>query len=141
MTANSVPATGHVPWRRSALFFGVVASTAWLGLLLLTVARGTEGAQSYAGAVLALAGLVFSFVTTFLLRRMWSGDAYLGAPRTGRLLAAAFEIFIALAIILSILQGGVVQVLLAWTAVVCFLAAFVLALPAPPPVVPLDDED
>jgi len=133
VTANPVPATEHVPWRRSALFFGAVATSAWLGLLLLTLMRGTEGARSFAGAVLALAGLVLSFVTTFLLRKMWSGEAYVGAPRLGRLLAAAFEIFIALAIILSILQGGAIQVLLAWTAVVCFLAAFVLALPRPVP--------
>jgi hypothetical protein len=135
-----VPATQHVPWRRSALFAGALATTAWAGLLLLTVVRGTDGARSFAGAVLALCGLVLSFVATYLLRKMWSGDAYLGAPRTGRLLAAAFEILIAVAIILSILQGGVVQILLAWTAVICFLAAFVLALPAPPPVVPLDED-
>ncbi|UOY02635.1 hypothetical protein [Blastococcus sp. PRF04-17] len=140
MTADPVPATGHVPWRRSALFFGTVATTAWLGLVLLTLVHGTDGARSFAGAVLALAGLVLSFVTTVLLRRMWSGDAYRGAPRLGRLLAAAFEILIALAIILSVLQGGVVQVLLAWTAVVCFLAAFVLALPAPPPPRPGDED-
>ena len=136
-----MPATQRAPWRRTALVSGAAATAAWLGLLLLTLVKGTEGARSFAGAVLALTGLVLSFVTTFLLRKMWSGDAYLGAPRHGRLLAAAFEILIALAIILSILQGGALQVLLAWTGVVCFLAAFVLALPAPPPPpLPLDDE-
>jgi hypothetical protein len=139
MTAEPAPATDRVPWRRSALAVGAAATAAWLGLLLLTAVHGADGARSFAGAVFALTGLVLSFITTNLLRRMWAGWGYGGGPALGRRLALAFEVLVALAIVLNVMTSAQsIQVMLAWTAVVCFLAAYVLAIPAP---VRADDED
>jgi hypothetical protein len=65
---------------------------------------------------------------------MWSHAAYAGNAQAvlGRRLSAAFEILVALIVVLAIAGVGVpVQLVLGYTAVACFLAALVLALPRP----------
>jgi putative flippase GtrA len=122
---------GHVPWRRRALTVGAVATLAWGSLLLLSL---TDGVRSTLGSVSVWLAVVLSFLTSYLLQRMWSDGSYAASKEAvlGRRLSAAFEILIAVVIVLGLADVGVpLQLVLAYTAVACFLAALVLAVPRP----------
>jgi hypothetical protein len=131
MTTDPRPPAGHIPWRRGALALGAVASTAWVVLLVMGVAG--RGSSVVAG-IAAWVALVLSFGTTYLLTRMWSHASYAGNAQAvlGRRLSAAFEILVAVIVVLALTgAGGALQFALGYTAVACFLAALVLALPRP----------
>jgi hypothetical protein len=131
MTTDPHPAEGRIPWRRGALALGAVASAAWVVLLVMGVAgRGTTAVAGIASWI----ALVLSFGTTYLLTRMWSHPSYAGNAQAvlGRRLSAAFEILVAVIVVLALSGMGVpLQLVLGYTAVACFLAALVLALPRP----------
>lgn len=131
MTTYPRPPVAHIPWRRGALALGAVASAAWVVLLVM----GVAGRGSSVGAGIASwIALVLSFGTTYLLTRMWSHASYAGNAQAvfGRRLSAAFEILVAVLIVLALIRAGVtLQLVLGYTAVACFLAALVLALPRP----------
>jgi hypothetical protein len=131
MTTDPHPAESRIPWRRGALALGSVASAAWTVLLVMVVSGG--GSSAVAGVASWIA-LVLSFGTTYLLTRMWSHASYAGNPQAvlGRRLSAAFEILVAVIVVLALAGAGVpLQLVLGYTAVACFLAALVLALPRP----------
>jgi hypothetical protein len=137
MTTSPARAAPPVPWRRSALTAGTVATTAWIVLLVLALTQGSAGLQAPLGIAAGWIGLLGSFVTTQLLGRMWSGPAYAphGPRSPGRRLALGFDVLLAVLIVLGFLgsPGGVLlQAIVASTALAGFLGAFVLALPRPP---------
>jgi hypothetical protein len=130
MTTDPRRTGGRIPWRRGALALGAVATTAWLFLLVVAGAGGS----STVVAIATWLALVLSFGTTYLLSRMWSHVSYAGNPQAvlGRRLSAAFEILVAVLVVLALTDIGVpLQLVLGYTAVACFLAALVLALPRP----------
>jgi hypothetical protein len=130
MTRDLRRPEGHIPWRRGALALGAVATAAWATLLVPGFVEGGSGAASVASWI----AFVLSFGTTYLLSRMWSHDSYAGNAQAvlGRRLSAAFEILVAVIIVLSLVGVGEPLILvLGYTALACFLAALVLALPRP----------
>jgi hypothetical protein len=131
MTSDPSRPEGRIPRRRAALTLGAVATAAWAVLLVVS---SVDGGSSAVAAVASWIALALSFGTTYLLTRMWSHAAYAGNAQAvlGRRLSAAFEILVALIVVLAIAGVGVpVQLVLGYTAVACFLAALVLALPRP----------
>lgn len=131
MTTEPHRTEGRIPWRRGALLLGAVATTAWIVLLLMGVAG--RGSSPVAGIASWIA-LVLSFGTTYLLTRMWAHVSYAGNPQAvlGRRLSGAFEILVAVLVVLGL--AGVatgLQLVVGYTAVACFLAALTLALPRP----------
>jgi hypothetical protein len=131
MTTDPRRTAGGVPWRRGALALGAVATAAWAALLVLGF---VDGGSSAVASVAAWIALVLSFGTTYLLSRMWSHVSYAGNAQAvlGRRLSAAFEILVAVIVVLALAGIGVpLQLVLGYTAVACFLAALVLALPRP----------
>src|SRR5215217_9253164 len=121
----------RIPWRRGALALGAVATAAWAVLLILGFAG--DGSSVVAGVASWIA-FVLSFGTTYLLTRMWSHASYAGNPQAilGRRLSAAFEILVAVIVVLGLAGVGVpLQQVFGYTAVACFVAALVLALPRP----------
>ena len=133
MTTDPRPAVGRIPWRRGALALGAVATATWVALLVVIAAdRGSPVLET----VLSWIALVLSFGTTYLLTRMWSHPSYAGNAQAvlGRRLSAAFEILVAVIVVLVLAEvAAPLQGVLGYTAVACFLAALVLALPRPTP--------
>jgi hypothetical protein len=130
MTTDPQRTKARIPWRRGALALGAVATAAWATLLVPGFVEGGSGAASVASWI----AFVLSFGTTYLLSRMWSHDSYAGNAQAvlGRRLSAAFEILVAVIIVLSLVGVGEPLILvLGYTALACFLAALVLALPRP----------
>src|SRR5687767_16041787 len=121
MTTDPQRTEGHIPWRRGALALGAAATAAWATLLVLGF---VDGGSSGAASVTSWIALVLSFGTTYLLSRMWSNDSYAGNAQAvlGRRLSAAFEILVAVIVVLSLAGVGVPLILvLGYTAVACFL--------------------
>jgi hypothetical protein len=131
MTTDPQRTEAGVPWRRRALTLGGLATAAWatvLGAGLL------DRASSAVVNVASWLALVLSFVTTYLLSRMWSHASYAGnAPAAlGRRLSAAFEILVAVIVVLAVVGvGAPLLLVLGCTAVACFFAALVLGLRRP----------
>jgi hypothetical protein len=131
MTTDPRRTEGRIPWRRGALILGAVATAAWVVLLVMEF---VDGGSSAVAGVASWIALVLSFGTTYLLSRMWSHTLYAGNPHAvlGRRLSAAFEILVAVIVVLALSGIGVpLQLVLGYTAVACFLAALVLALRRP----------
>jgi hypothetical protein len=132
MTTEPLGSESRIPWRRGALILGAVATTVWIALLLLGVAG--RGASALAGIASWIA-LVLSFGTTYLLTRMWAHAVYADDRQAvlGRRLSGAFEILVAVLVVLGLADVGIgPQLVVGYTAVACFLATLVLALPRPP---------
>jgi hypothetical protein len=133
MTTSPVRAPGLRSWRRSALLAGALATVAWVLLLIPVLRHGPSANQNL---IVGLCALVLSFLTTHLLRRMWTDPAYQPRSRAelGRRLAAAFEILLAITIVVGLVDLPGVAVLgavLGCAALASFLAALALALPRP----------
>jgi hypothetical protein len=131
MTTDPQRTEARIPWRRGALTLGAVATAAWVTLLGLGL---VDGGSSAVASIASWIALVLSFGTTYLLGRMWSHPSYAGNAQAtlGRRLSAAFEILVAVIVVLALVGIGVPLLLvLGYTAVACFLAALVLALARP----------
>src|SRR5688500_9943453 len=129
MTTDPRRTESRIPWRRGALALGAVATAAWVVLLVMGV---VDGGSSAVVGIASWIALVLSFGATYLLSRMWSHESYAGYAQAvlGRRLSAAFEIMVAVIVVLALSGIGLpLQLVLGYTAVACFLAALVLALP------------
>jgi hypothetical protein len=133
MTTSPARAPSEPQWRRAALTAGGVAPAAWVGVLVPFLRYGPDADQSL---LVGLCALVFSFLTTHLLRRLWSEPARESTGRAvhGRRLASAFEVLVAVAILVGALAPpgvAVVGTVLLGACLAAFLGALALAVPRP----------